>query len=288
MVGTADAVAVALRALGFVAAVQAAGAALFSSIFAERLDRSMSAIAKSTVFTAGAALLLTVAAQVTAPARLVGSLEGIFDGPLQVLMLASDAGAATAVRVLGLVLVVLGTGREDRLRGTAVLFGAVLVVVSFAFMGHTAADEHRWLAAVLLIWHLAVVALWFGALQPLRIGCRDEDMATSGALLTRFSGLAGRLVPTVFLAGAGLAILLLPGWDALTTPYGRLLLTKVAVFSMLLGLAALNKWRYGPRVTRGDTAALGTLRRIVLLEWWLVATVLVVTAVMTALFSPSP
>jgi putative copper export protein len=287
-VGTADAVAVALRALGFVAAVQAAGAALFSSIFAERLDRSMSAIAKSTVFTAGAALLLTVAAQVTAPARLVGSLEGIFDGPLQVLMLASDAGAATAVRVLGLVLVVLGTGREDRLRGTAVLFGAVLVVVSFAFMGHTAADEHRWLAAVLLIWHLAVVALWFGALQPLRIGCRDEDMATSGALLTRFSGLAGRLVPTVFLAGAGLAILLLPGWDALTTPYGRLLLTKVAVFSMLLGLAALNKWRYGPRVTRGDTAALGTLRRIVLLEWWLVATVLVVTAVMTALFSPSP
>jgi putative copper export protein len=287
-VGTADAVAVALRALGFFAAVQAAGAALFSSIFAERLDRSMSAIAKSTVFTAGAALLLTVAAQVTAPARLVGSLEGIFDGPLQVLMLASDAGAATAVRVLGLVLVVLGTGREDRLRGTAVLFGAVLVVVSFAFMGHTAADEHRWLAAVLLIWHLAVVALWFGALQPLRIGCRDEDMATSGALLTRFSGLAGRLVPTVFLAGAGLAILLLPGWDALTTPYGRLLLTKVAVFSMLLGLAALNKWRYGPRVTRGDTAALGTLRRIVLLEWWLVATVLVVTAVMTALFSPSP
>jgi putative copper export protein len=284
-VGTADAVAVALRALGFVAAVQAAGAALFSSIFAERLDRSMSAIAKSTVFTAGAALLLTVAAQVTAPARLVGSLEGIFDGPLQVLMLASDAGAATAVRVLGLVLVVLGTGREDRLRGTAVLFGAVLVVVSFAFMGHTATDDQRWLLAPLLIVHLLVVAFWFGSLWPLLCVTRVESPAVAGLAVAAFSRYAARLVPLILLAGVAMAALLLDSWSALNAPYGLSLIGKTSAFAVLMALAAANRWRYGPGITYGKPAAIKGFQFTALAEWCVILGVLMLTAVMTSLFA---
>lgn len=283
----ADTLAVGLRALGFVAAMQATGAALFLPVFAQWLDRSVQPIARSTVHVAVTGVLLTVAAQIAAPVRLVGTLDGLFDAALQTVMLTSAAGTATAVRLLGLALIVGSFAASDRLRGTVATIGATFVVVSFAFMGHTAAIEHRWLSSVLLILHLGVAAFWFGALRPLRLAGRHEDLATCGALLTRFSSMAGRLVPTILVAGLGLAFLLLPGWAALTTPYGRMLLSKVAVFSLLMGLAALNKWRFGPRVVRGDAIALATLRRIVLIEWWLVAGVLVITAVMTALFSPS-
>ena len=55
---------------------------------------------------------------------------------------------------------------------------------------------------------------------------------------------------------------------------------------LLLALAALNKRRLGPRISAGEAGALVAFRRSVAAEWWLIAAVLSVTAVMTALFSP--
>jgi hypothetical protein len=43
----------------------------------------------------------------------------------------------------------------------------------------------------------------------------------------------------------------------------------------------------GPRIAYGDFAARDRLRTLALVEWWLVAAVIVTTAVMTALYSPS-
>jgi copper resistance protein D len=65
-----------------------------------------------------------------------------------------------------------------------------------------------------------------------------------------------------------------------------LLLAKVAGFAVLLGLAALNRWRFGPAIAAGRARALESLRETVLAEWILIAAVVAVTAVMTGLFSP--
>jgi putative copper export protein len=65
-----------------------------------------------------------------------------------------------------------------------------------------------------------------------------------------------------------------------------LLLGKTGVFAVLMGLAALNKWRFGPRLGGGDAAAGGALRRTVAIEWLLIAALLIGTAVGTSLFSP--
>src|SRR5690606_640990 len=151
------------------------------------------------------------------PARMMGALGGIADGAMQALLLASDAGTATAVRVFGLALVAFA--RLPRRSGAATaLVGATLIVASCTRMGHTATHDQRWLLIALLILHLLIVAFWFGSLLPLYLAGRHEDVGTNGRLVGRFSALAIRLVPVIFLAGLAIAIVLMPSLASLGTP----------------------------------------------------------------------
>lgn len=282
----ADALAIGLRALSFIAALHTAGVPLFLWLFGENIGHAARPIAQLGRRSAIAGLLLVVAYQLIEPARMVGALGGIADGAMQALLLASDAGTATAVRVFGLALVALANV-TSRFGAATALVGATLIVASFTFTGHTAAHDQRWLLIALLILHLLIVAFWFGSLLPLYLACRHEDVRTNRRLVGRFSALAIRLVPVIFLAGLAIAIILMPSLASLGTPYGMLLLAKIAGFALLMGLAALNKWRFGPAIEAGNSAAARALRRSVLTEWVLIAAVLAATATMTALFSPT-
>ena len=281
-----DAVPVGLRALSFVAVLQAAGVPLFLWLFGDELQRSARSIAALARGTAVVGLILTIAHQIVEPARLAGALRGIFDGPLQAMLLTSDAGTTAAVRVLGLAMVALGCVRFSRFGAAVALVGSTLIVASFAFMGHTASHDQRWLLASLLILHLTVVAFWFGALGPFYLASRHEELVSNGLIIERFSKLAVGLVPVIFVAGLALSLVLLPNLASLRTPYGLLLLLKVTGFAILMGLAALNKLRLGPLISSGRATALRSFRRSVLVEWVLVAGVLITTAAMTELFSP--
>jgi len=281
----ADTVAIGARALSFIAVLQAAGVPLFLWLFGDELLRSARPIAAAAARTALIGLLATVVYQVVEPARLADSLSGVLDGPLQAALLASSVGTAAAVRLLGLALVAVSALKASRLGAAVGLIGGALIAASFAFTGHTATDSQRWLLAPLLLVHLLIVAFWFGALWPLHLASRHEDLGVNARIIERFSKLAVLLVPMILFAGLALAFVLLPSLAALGTPYGQLLLTKVAAFALLMGLAALNKWRLGPQIGAGSAAALRGFRRSVLIEWGLIAGVLVATAAMTGLFS---
>ena len=281
----ADVVAIGLRALAFAAALSAAGAAIFVWLFGASLDRSARQIRALTTATAVCGLLLTAAYAVVEPVRLAGAWSGIVDASLQALLLGSDFGTTAGVRVLGLLTVLAGSLRRGPTGDGLALAGAVLIAGSFAFMGHTATDPQRWLLAPLLVVHLVAIAFWFGALWPLAAVARHEEPAAAGAVIGRFSGIAVRVVPAIFVAGVAIAALLLPGWSSLQTAYGYSLMAKVAGFSTLMTLAALNKWRLGPRIGRGDRAAVAALRWSMAAEWLLIFAVVAVTAAMTALFA---
>ena len=281
-----DVLVIGLRAATFVAAFQAAGAAWFLWLFGDELAGAARPVAKLAARSAVAGLLLCIGHELAEPARLTGGLDGILSLRFQNMVLASNVGTAVAIRVLGLAMVGAGAAKPSRLGGATALTGATLVAASFAFVGHTATHEPRWPLAVLLIVHLIIVAFWFGALRPLLLATRHEEVGANGRLIERFSKLATWLVPVILLAGLGLAGLLLPSLAALREAYGLLLIAKVGGFAVLLALAALNKWRLGPRIGAGEAGALVAFRRSVVAEWWLIAAVLSVTAVMTALFSP--
>jgi putative copper export protein len=83
-----------------------------------------------------------------------------------------------------------------------------------------------------------------------------------------------------------MAVLLLPNLSALSQPYGELLIAKVVGFAALMGLAAANKWRFGPGLVSGTAQSGRWFRRSVAAEYVLIAVVLTITAVMTSFFSP--
>jgi len=259
---------------------------LFLSLVGGELRSVRKSVLELASRSAWAGILLVVAYQVSEPIRLLGNVRGVLDASLQGALLESPLGTTTAVRVLGLFLVAVGCRSWHRRGPTVAVLGAAFVAASFAFMGHTAEREQRWLTAAALLIHVVVVAFWFGSLLPLYQASRRESLSTNGVLIERFSHVAVRLVPTIFVAGLALAVALLPSISTLRTSYSLLLLTKVAGFSVLMGVAAVNKFKLGPLVRNGQPQALATFRKVVLVEWILIAGVIALTSTMTGLFSP--
>ena len=281
-----DGLSAALRALSFVALFQAAGMTLFLGLFGHHLFQSEKGTRRIATGTALVAIALVVAQYLLEAARMGGDFAGTMDPTLQRLVLHSSMAIALAARVLGLVLLVTALRSRGTLNAALILVGLALVLASFLFVGHTAMHPQRWIVGSLLWVHLLIVAFWFGAMVPLFRASSLERATAAGAVIEAFSALALWFVPVIFVAGACLAIFLVKTFDGLRTTYGELLLVKVALFAVLLGLGALNKWRLGPRVGRGDARALAHFRRTLAVEYLLIAATLSVTAVLTTFYSP--
>ena len=282
-----DIVAIGLRAVSFITVLQAAGVAMFLWLFGGSLVRSANAVRSLGTGAAVVGGFFTVAHHLIQPARMTGSFAGMFDGSLQVMLLTSDAGATNAIRILGLVMLVLGLSKLNRLGEAVSLIGATLVVVSFGVMGHTAAHDQRWVLVALLVIHLLIIAFWFGALLPLYMASAREPVEETASVIEEFSAIAAWLVPIIFIAGLVMSVFLLEELNNLWTAYGLSLLAKVAGFGFLMGLAVLNKWRLSPAIAAGRSTSLISFRRSVAAEWCLIVSVLTLTASMTSLFSPT-
>ena len=162
----------------------------------------------------------------------------------------------------------------------------VVKLSSFALMGHTTTHDPGLVLTPLLIAHVVIIAFWFGSLLPLIHVTESESPTVSGDVLSRFSSLATWSVPLILIAGTAIWLVLLPGFEALMNSYSKLVFGKAAGFIVLLALAALNKWRYVPRIRAGDPRALLALRRCIAREWSLMALIFIVTASLTGFFSP--
>jgi copper resistance protein D len=281
-----DVLSVAVRAIGFVALFQAAGAALFLVVFGEQLVRSAVIIARDMRIGAGVAVVALLIYQLLGAARLTGELSGMLDASMHAMAIGSNAGYASLIRLFAVLGLMALAARSSAANRNALLVCVIAVVLSFALTGHTASSALRWALAPLLMLHLLVVAFWFGSLLPLLRLCTVEAPVLAITTVNRFSRIAVWLVPGLALAGVVLALALLPDFAALTSPYGKLLLLKILGFGLLLGLAALNKMRLVPAMAVGNAAAWKSFRRSVVLEFGLICLVLTVTAVMTGLFSP--
>lgn len=281
-----DALVIGLRAIGFVALFQAAGAALFLALYErEIVGASADKLRLVARVAALVALVAAVAHYVLTPARMAGDFGSTFDPALESLLLRSNSGSAHIVRVVGLAILLLALDRASRINTWAACVGAGLALLSFALMGHTVIHPQRWLLAPMLLVHVVVAAVWLGALAGLYIAARDTGTA-SGPLVARFSAHASRAVPAIFVCGFVMSVLLIRSFAELATPYGAMVLGKSLGFAALMALAAQNKWRFGPRLLAGDASAVPALQRTIAWEWVVIAVVLVGTAIMTSLYAP--
>lgn len=281
-----DWVSVIVRALSFIALFQAAGIALFMAILGGLLSESEVSIRRLGRNSAWVAIVLVALHQLSAAAQMAGDISGLMDCSLQLRALQMSGGVANGLRILGLLVTAIALLRSGVGWRAAGIAGATLVTMSFLITGHTSSHSQRWLLAPLLLLHLWVVAFWFGSLWPLYATSSRETTRVAAEVVAKFSIIAGRLVPLIAIAGVAIAAALLPNISALLTPYGLLLLVKATGFAVLLGLAALNKWRLGPALASGDSGVARSFRRSVMTEYALICVVLIATAVMTGWFSP--
>lgn len=279
-----DAASIALKSCTYVAVLQSAGIALFIVLFGDALATTRDALRRLGLAFALGGIASLLLYQALEAARMAGEFAGVFDGSLQRLALQWRTGTANLVRLAGLAILAAAFVAPRRAGRPLALCGAAVATAAFLCTGHTTAHPWRWALALLLWAHVLLVAFWFGALLPLALACRREPAGIGQQLVQRFSALAGRWVPPIALLGIALG-LALTGPHPADTPYLRALLAKLAAFVLLMGLAALNRWRLGPAVGSGPAAA-RAFARSAWLEYAVMAAVIALTAALTSLYSP--
>lgn len=153
-----------------------------------------------------------------------------------------------------------------------VLAGAF--VVSLAWVGHAAGVEGAEGAALLAsqVLHLGAAAGWLGGLPPLGVTLalsrgRPGTLGFAAAVTRRFSLLGVVCVAVLVLSGivnSWVLVGTIPG--LLGTPYGQILLIKLALVAGMVALAAVNRFWLTPAFDREPRRAVRILERTVTIE----------------------
>ncbi len=237
-------------------------------------------------------------------ASMAGDPNMAFDhDALTMVVTGTGFGAAISVRLaLSAILLLFSLVLPAR-TGLWILasLGGAIILASFAWTGHGAAEGGGagLVHALSDVIHLIAAGVWLGALAALSILTttlqRSKDAAELQFLhraLKNFSGI-GSLVVAALLASGLVNSWFLVGPTHLvglfTETYGRLLLAKLALFGLMLLLAAANRFSHTPRLGRGlvsdgDVAkAMIGLKQSVLLEAVIGLSVLALVSIMGTL-----
>ncbi len=239
------------------------------------------------------AILLVVGSALEVAGALTRAV-GAFDLSLVPTYLAETRhGNAVLARIaIVLILLLLGTtARRRRLADRSAFLALGLgLLATFSLTSHAGAMEAV-LPVVADFGHLAGAVVWGGALVYLAWLPIWPTPGHPGFLIVpavqRVSraGVVGVLV--LVLTGVYASILHIWGLAALTgTPYGLALLYKVGLVAVILGVAAVNRWKMVPNLS--EPRAISTLGRLVKIESLLVIVVLGLTGLLTSSPLPEP
>lgn len=276
-------VAILAKAAGYAAALLAMGGPMFITAF-RKAPADVLNLARRVAVTAALTGIAILAMRFgIRAARISGmGLAGATDPMMLGFVWDSPLGTAAIWHLAGGVLVLAILSPRPIGRAVAVV-GAVLIAFSYTRVGHALSDPHLLLAACLML-HLLMAAVWIAALAPLR---RAAATPGGAAILHDFGIMASVTVPIMIVVGIVFAWIMAGSVAALIgTAYGLTLLIKIAVVSILLSLAALNKWRLVPALVAGTSGAATALRRAIVIEIGIVALILLATATLTTVTTP--
>jgi copper transport protein len=252
---------VALRALGRIALLFAAGMALFRILLRPpaaldaMLDRGIRRLAIAAI----AALILLVG---------IDGAERTGLGWLGLFAIETWQAAAVTptvwlqlVSLAGLGLLALAP------RGPLAAAGALASFATLAASGHALTHLPAPAGQAMMIGHGIAAALWIGAIAPLRAALAADAGPATAILFRRFHTLAAIAVAVVLASGFALAWILLPRIaDLWASDYGLRLSAKLAAVATMLALAGINRFRLtGPALAGADTMC-ARLRRVLALD----------------------
>ena len=247
-------------------------------------------------------IALSIASFIVMTASMAGvALAGLDRETLAFVLQETGHGTAFMVQVFALLatvaLALLGRGARG---GWLTVAAAGVALGSLAWTGHAGATEglpgalHRLSDIV----HLVAAAAWIGALAILlrTIAKTGAEVAEAQQALAAFAVVGSVIVGLIIVTGIvnSLMIVGVAGLPLLPfTLYGQLLIAKLALFALMLMLAALNRWRLTPRLglrrASGEVPREMTeVRRSLVLEIGAAITILGLVAWLGLLAPPSP
>jgi putative copper resistance protein D len=140
---------------------------------------------------------------------------------------------------------------------TALVFVTVLAVVSLvplAQQGHAAGAAGHNAAITALGLHLVFAAAWLGGLLTIVLLQRRLETERLVVVVSRYSSVALISFIIVAVSGYASAALRIGDWPQLTTPYGALVIVKVAALVALGGFGALQRRFLIARMSRAGAA----------------------------------
>ncbi|HTK35824.1 MAG TPA: copper homeostasis membrane protein CopD [Caulobacteraceae bacterium] len=245
---------------------------------------------------AGAAGGLATLGWLMAQAANFGAPSDAFD-PAKVWSVALDTGVGRAGSVRAILFLAAAVAPWATAPGRSRWLGSAgvgaLVAASLARLGHGSSGDGA-LSAVHLaadVAHLLAAGVWIGALVPLavlvvrsgRAAAVETDRKAAHMGLESFSGVGLAVVGTLVATGLVNSWVLVGPEHLLDLPrsaYGLGLIAKLALFGLMLCLAAANRFVLTPALARGPgRAALSALRASVVAETVLATLVLACVAV---------
>lgn len=216
---------------------------------------------------------------------LVGSMAmagfwGMFDPELLQFLWPEAAGSALRLQLPAFILLLLSVLLRKRKQLTWLLQSSALLLLLLGFMQGGHLQRFGLIGQLPLLLHLICVGLWVGSLPLLWRQCRQSSTARLHALLHHFGQIMVVVLLLLLLSGASMLWLLLSEPKQLwTTPYGCLLLVKIALVTVLLSLGALNKLRLVPALQQQANPK--RLRAAIGVEMLLAGAILTITALVT-------
>ncbi|WP_344882911.1 cytochrome c oxidase assembly protein [Zhihengliuella alba] len=185
-----------------------------------------------------------------------------------------------------------------------IAIGAVLAMVGalpLSLIGHAGGSDDHWAAVNGMLLHLVGVCLWAGGIAvlaclagrldapaPGRAPAERQRPVLTGVVLSRFSWLATVAIGLVLLSGVVSALLRVQSFADLASPYGVVLLAKVALTVLLGVLGYLHRRRTIPALLAGRISAAAAAWRIVAVETIVMAAVFGLATVLGRTAPPVP
>jgi putative copper resistance protein D len=245
----------------------------------ERADPAVVGTIRRSLLVLGAlALPLSFAWMLALAARMFGvAIPALDRSMLAPIVLETSVGTAWLVQVASLAVSTCAAvllGRQPTLAATIITLAGSIALGTLSWSGHAAVGEggtgslNRAADAI----HMIAAGLWLGAIAALFLLIRSansEAGSVAARELPRFS-LTGTAFVAILAATGLLNVWMITAiGDPLRWPpgpYGTILAMKLGVFTFMLGLAALHRWKLVPRLT-GPTSDADTLRRSLALEF---------------------
>ena len=235
-------------------------------------------------------------------------IAGMFDPLIGSILVDTKIGSALRWRLAGFMLALFclmplnfpGVGLHHRgIQAFCIvmaLAAAGSFMLSVSVQGHSSALSIQ--AQVLVAFHVLAIGCWAGALYPLYLAIAAYSEQTSNTqqlaeMLRQFGRYAWVMLTVMLMSGVSLFWLLTGGFGTLfSTLYGQLFSAKVLLVTAMMGLGAVHKFRWVPRLRgaaeqmAGNSTMHHQLARSIRFETGLAVVVLLITAIMTSITGP--